>query len=237
MFYEGCVSDYIKAFYSDLVVHDFRIFKIGNDLYVLCSNKLYKVSPKKSELVSDNISSIYIDNRDIYYALCKDGSTQTESVNVYNTDSKENKLLLSGETLNLYNLENSVYGDSACVRNITKYKDKLLFNGATLDVSYSKVYSYSIGETKSIETIDGEYLASPMFKVYGDKLYFINYFDHSYNLCGMDMATKEIQNIIPSVYTYAIYDNVIYYYGMHPDGNLELRKYDIASGTDTGLLQ
>jgi hypothetical protein len=233
--FEGKIDGQLDAYYGEYPFNEFRMYKYGDDVYVLAKNKLYKLNKENTEVVYDKIGSLYIDDGKCYYSLIEDTESKfatafSNGVWCYDLKENKNEEIISRDAIEDYNRTESVSGPVCGVQNIIADDDQIYFLGA-----YDPI-EISMFNTKTDKIIDltPEH-RTRMFRKYGDKIYFI---DVQHRLCSVSANSdnKEDVDIIIKgtyVYSYSIYKDKIYYYKVTDDRGYpsELVEFDINERT------
>jgi hypothetical protein len=230
--FEGNINETLDAFNGEYSSYEFRMYKYADDVYVLAKNKLYKLNKENTEVVYDNISSLYIDDGKCYYSLTKDESSKLlpdDSSGLWCYDLKENKNteIIGENVIEDYNSIETISGPICSVQNIIADDGQIYFLGAH---DPTQISTFST-ETGKIRDLTPEY-RTRMFKKYGDKIYFI---DVKHRLCSASVNNEDVNVIIQDSYVYSfnIYKDKIYCYKVADDRGhpSELVEFDMDQQT------
>ena len=229
---EGFINEALDAFDGENSKYDFRMYECDDNIYVLAKNKIYKLDNKNTEVIFDNISSLYIYDNKCYYSLFEDNEFSTYELKgsggiwCYDFNTHDNTEIVNKEAIKNYNSIESISGDVCGVQNIIAEENKIYFLGA-FDPTQISVFNE---ETEEIVNLT-DYFRTKMFKKYKDKLYFI---DRQHRLRSVSDEGNMDVIINAYVYAFSIYNDKIYYYRVtrdigHPS---ELVEFDMTSQTE-----
>ncbi len=229
---EGTVELRFPTGYSngDITFNEFKLFK-NDDLYLFADDGIYKVGEENSELIEKGITAFSISGDKAYYAkLDEDVETDTTGILCYDMQSKRTEEIVPKEKIKKFNAENTVYGNTAFVRNVLEYNGYIYFFG---DAQAAPILRCKADGKGDIENITEGHIAL-IFRIYNNCVYFTALKDHA--LYSVDLNTAETTVIAQMVNTFDVFDNVIYYYAYGADeNNRQLRKYDLATKEDSSI--
>lgn len=205
-----------SVYYGD----ECRMYK-GDYLYILMNNSLYK---SDGELIADNISSLYFDNKKVYYSLVGD-EYETTGILCYDLETESDEEIISVEAIAKYN-EDTVMGSQAKVQNIAKSGNDLYFL-STYPVSEILNY-HSENLLDAANTQKSSYTTG--FTTAQNEIYYI---DTNFDLISINIDSGECNKLISGVYSYFVAGDDIYYYGTE---DLQLSEIKVYNVLDSGSI-
>ncbi len=226
--FEGNINEPLDAFNGEYPTQEFRMYKYNDEIYVLANYKIYKLNKENTEVVYDNINSLYISDNKCYYSLFKeDILPASEGIWCYDLEKNNKRELVSENVIKDYNYAETISGDSCEVENIIADDEQIYFLGANDPIEISMYNT----KTDKINNLMSQ-IRTRMFKKYGDKLYFINV---QHQLCSVSDNETDVNFLIKDsyVYSFSIYKDKIYYYKVTDDIGYpsELIEYDMNEQT------
>lgn len=225
--FEGKIDEFLNADSGEFVNSEFKIFKYRNQLYILGNNKIYRLKNGKSKEIKQGISSIWIDGRKVYFSKIKSNG-ETGGIFCYNTLTRRKTEIVSEDKIRNFNA-GTVMGGQVSVKNIIVDDDTIYF----LSSYYmSSIVKHPVSKNGQIEDITKS-SRTQSFSKYKDMLFYKNYNKTMQSkLCSISIKGENETSLIPSIYSYNIYDDTIYYYMFCEPYIPQLRKYDMITQID-----